>query len=90
MSEVEDHPERHRFELDVDGATAIATYRLHGDVITFVHTEVPKPLEGRGIASRLILGALAQVRARGLKVIPSCPFVKAYIGKHPEWQDLLV
>lgn len=89
MSEVEDHPERHRFELAVGGATAFSEYRLHGDVINFVHTLVPKELEGHGVASRLIRGALEQVRARGLKMIASCPFVRAYIEKHPEWQDLL-
>jgi len=90
MSDVEDHPERHRFELAADGAIAFSEYRLHGDVITFVHTLVPKELEGHGVASRLIRGALEQVRARGLKVIASCPFVKAYIAKHAEWQDLLL
>ena len=89
MSDVEDHPERRRFELVVDGITAFSEYRLHGDVITFVHTLVPPELEGRGVASALIKGALEQVCARGLKVIPQCPFVKAYIERHPEWQDLL-
>jgi predicted GNAT family acetyltransferase len=58
-------------------------------VITFTHTEVPPELNGRGIGSTLVRGALEQVRFRGLKVVPKCPFVAAYMGKHPEFNDLL-
>jgi predicted GNAT family acetyltransferase len=50
---------------------------------------VPRELEGRGIASRLIGHALGEAKARGLKVVPQCPFVAAYIQKHPEWQAVL-
>lgn len=88
--DVRDNPARHRFELEVDGHLAIAVYSLAPGVITFIHTEVPDALAGRGIGSRLAKGALAQVRARGLKVVPRCPFIRGYIEKHPEWQDLLV
>ncbi|MBX3553047.1 MAG: N-acetyltransferase [Pseudolabrys sp.] len=87
--DVRDNPARHRFELEVDGHLAIAVYSLAPGVITFIHTEVPDALAGRGIGSRLAKGALAQVRARGLKVVPRCPFIRGYIEKHPEWQDLL-
>jgi predicted GNAT family acetyltransferase len=89
MTEVQDNAEKHRFELIADGYTAIAAYRLKPGVITFIHTEVPKELGGRGIGSQLAKGALDQVRARGLKVVPLCPFIKAYIEKHPAYQDLL-
>ena len=58
-------------------------------MITFVHTEVPPELGGKGIGSQLIRGALDQVRAEGLKVIAQCPFVKAYIDKHQDYADLL-
>jgi uncharacterized protein len=78
-----------RFELDVDGHTALAFYRIEPGVITFVHTEVPQALSGRGLGSRLVRGALEQARALGLKVVPKCPFVSAYMGKHPEFNDLL-
>jgi predicted GNAT family acetyltransferase len=78
-----------RFELDADGHTALAYYRMEPGVITFVHTEVPQELSGRGIGSRLVRGALDQVRVLGLKVVPTCPFVSAYMGKHPEFNDLL-
>ncbi|MBX3513693.1 MAG: N-acetyltransferase [Xanthobacteraceae bacterium] len=89
MSEVRDNPERHQFEMHVDGHTALAAYRLTPGTITFTHTEVPKELGGRGIGSQLAKGALDQVRTRGLKVVPLCPFIKAYIEKHAEYQDLL-
>ena len=78
-----------RFELDADGHTAFAYYSIAADVITFRHTEVPPELEGRGIGSRLVRGALEFARAQGLKVVPQCPFVAAYMAKHSEFNDLL-
>jgi hypothetical protein len=78
-----------RFELDADGHTAFAYYNMAGDVITFRHTEVPAALEGHGIGSRLIRGALEFARAHGLKVVPQCPFVSAYVAKHSEFNDLV-
>ena len=89
-AQISHNRERNRFEVTVEGHVAHADYRIDGDVITFIHTIVPTALEGRGIASRLILHALNDVRARGLRVVPQCPFVAAYIRKHPEWADLLV
>lgn len=86
---IRDNAERHRFELTVDGHLARAEYVIEGDVITFTHTIVPPALEGRGIAGRLIRHGLSEARARGLRVVPQCPFVAAYIRKHPEWADLL-
>ena len=80
---------QHRYELAVEGHIAATYYSLADGVITFIHTEVPPELGGRGIASRLIRGALDQVRADGLKVIAQCPFVKAFIEKHADYQDLL-
>jgi len=90
MSEVKDNPAKNQFELIVEGHTALAAYRLKPGVITFTHTEVPKELGGRGVGSQLAKGALDQVRARGLKVVPLCPFIKAYIEKHAEYADLVV
>ena len=86
---VRDNPALSRFELDADGVTAVANYRLAGGVMTFTHTEVPPHARGEGIASRLIAGALAAVRARELKVVARCSFVSAYIERHPEFRDLL-
>jgi predicted GNAT family acetyltransferase len=79
-----------RFELDLDGQTAVAYYQLSPGVITFTHTEVPQALSGHGIGSRLVRGALEAARAQGLKVVARCPFVSAYIAKHPEFSDLLL
>lgn len=89
MADVVNNPVKGRYELDVDGFVAAAYYEIAGKIVTFTHTEVPKKLEGRGIGSRLVKGALEQVRAQSLKVVPQCPFVKAYIGKHREESDLL-
>jgi predicted GNAT family acetyltransferase len=69
--------------------TAFVTYRLGAGVITLQHTETPLQARGQGVASKLINGTLDVVRARGLKVIPNCSFVQAYIAKHPEDRDLI-
>ena len=84
-----DNEERERFELDVDGPVAFVTYRKTDGAITLVHTEVPPELGGKGVGSRLVRGLLDIVRAGGAKVRPRCPFVRGYIEKHPEYQDLL-
>jgi predicted GNAT family acetyltransferase len=87
---VRNNPALNRFELDVDGQTAVSYYQLSPGVITFTHTEVPPELSGRGIGSELIRGALEAVRAQGLKVVPKCPFVAAYMAKHAQFNDLLL
>ena len=89
MPQIMDNRSNNRFELETEGALAIAAYRRDGDRIVFTHTEVPQALEGKGIGKRLIAGALAQVRREGLKVVPDCPFVRHYIDTHQEEQDLL-
>lgn len=89
MSDVINNKAYHRYELQVEGHLATEHYTLDGNVITFVHTDVPKELSGKGVGSRLVQGALDQVRSSGLKLIPQCPFVKAWIEKHPEYQDLV-
>ena len=80
---VSNNAAQHRFELAVDGHIAAAYYESAGDVITFEHTEVPAELGGKGIGSKLVKGALDQVRADGLKVVAQCPFVKGWIGNIP-------
>jgi predicted GNAT family acetyltransferase len=86
---VQNNPAQKRYQLEAEGHIAATYYELSDRVITFVHTEVPPELGGKGIGSKLIKGALDQVRAAGLKVVPRCPFVKAYIEKHPDYADLL-
>ncbi len=77
-----------RYELDVDGAFAFANYRLAPGKVIITHTETPYALRGRGIASKLVQGALEQIRTDGLKVVAGCSFVADYLEKHPEFADL--
>ena len=90
MTDVVNNKAHHRYELTVEGHLAATYYKIEDGVITFIHTEVPPELAGKGVGSKLVQGALDQVRADGLKVIPQCPFVHAYIDKHPEYADLLL
>ena len=88
-ADIHDNAAAHRYEKIVDRHAAVATYSLAGDTITFIHTVVPEALRGRGIARELVEFALADVRARGLRVIPQCEVFDAYMRKHPETRDLL-
>jgi predicted GNAT family acetyltransferase len=78
-----------RFEVVIDGLLSRADYRLADGVMHLVHTEVPPALEGRGIAAALVAAALAHARAHGLKVLPVCSYVRVYMKRHPDTQDLL-
>lgn len=84
-----DNIERKRFELTADGHTAFIEYMIMGGKIFLTHTEVPKALEGKGIGSAIVKLALEETEARGLKLVPLCPFVAAYIKRHPEWDRVL-
>ena len=88
FSAVRDNKSLGRFELDVEGGTAFATYRLTPDLVIITHTETPPALRGRGIASELVRGALELIRADGLKVVAGCSFVADYLKQHPEFSDL--
>ncbi|MCB0594158.1 MAG: N-acetyltransferase [Lewinellaceae bacterium] len=81
---------RKRFELNVDGKTAVTEYMTPGDKIIFTHTEVPIGLEGNGIASLLAKAALEWAKEQNLKVMPLCPYVAGYIKRHPEWKAFLL
>lgn len=76
----------HRFELHVDGHTAVEVFERFPGGIAYLHTIVPKELGGRGIGATLVKHILDYAAEQGLKVRPDCPFVKAYIDKHPEYQ----
>jgi hypothetical protein len=81
---VRDNPSARRFEAVVDGQLAFLQYVKGTDDFILVHTEVPVPLRGRGIGERLARAALETARASGLRVVIRCPFVRAYMEKHPE------
>jgi predicted GNAT family acetyltransferase len=88
--EVADAPERDRYELSIDGeVVGFTAYSARPGLIAFVHTEVDERLQGRGLADRLIRFALEDARSRGLAVLPFCPFVKAFIERHREFDDLV-
>ena len=88
--EVADAPDRERYELTLDGeAVGFTAYRLRPGLIAFVHTEVDERFQGRGLGDRLIRFALEDARARGLAVLPFCPFVKAFIEGHREFEALV-
>jgi uncharacterized protein len=83
--EVVDNPGQQRYEVRVDGQLAgFAQYRLNDDQITMFHTEVDPAYEGHGVGSELAKDALADVRERGLELIPLCPFIADYVRRHPD------
>jgi len=89
---VEIHDERSegRYEARIDGRLAgLAAYRVHPGVIDVVHTQVEPAFEGKGVAGRLAAFVLDDIRRRGLRVRPTCPFFAAFIGRHPDYQDLV-
>ncbi|MEH1166090.1 GNAT family N-acetyltransferase [Micromonospora sp. CPCC 205539] len=88
---VEDNPAKHRFEILVDDALAgFAAYLPRSpEVLVFTHTEVNPGFQGKGVGGTLIRNTLDQVRARGGQVVPQCPFMAAFINKHPEYADLV-
>jgi uncharacterized protein len=88
MAAVRDNKVRSRFELDVEGGVAFANYRLAPSAVVITHTETPRALRGQGIATKLVEGALALIRADGRKVIAGCDFVVDYLRKHPEYGDM--
>ena len=77
-----------RFEMDVNGMTAVAEYQRDGNVLTFTHTEVPMEFRGHGVGKKLARGALELVREAGDKVIPQCPFIAHFMKEHPEYETL--
>ena len=92
MSElvVRDNPEELRYEALRDGQlVGLIRYRTEPGVIVLVHTEVDEAVEGTGVGSQLVRFALEDIRARGLRLVPVCPFVAAYLRRHPEYADLV-
>ena len=89
IATVTDNPAARRYEMPLDGGLAFVAYTIDGRIILLDHAEVPPALEGQGVGSRLVKATLEAVRARGLKVVARCGFVRAYMRGHPEFNDLL-
>lgn len=89
MEKITENKEKNRFETEVDGKIAIIEYNRKKDKIYLIHTEVPPEMEGKGIASSLVKQVLQQIKDEGLYVIPRCPFIAAYIKRHPEWNEIV-
>lgn len=79
-----------QFELKLDSGLALIGYELSGNTISIMHTEVPEAAEGQGIGSQLAKFALDYAREKALKVKVYCQFVKVYLQRHPEYQDIIV
>jgi predicted GNAT family acetyltransferase len=80
---------RSRYELRLgDELVGFITYEPQTDAVALIHTEVDPSVQGRGLGTRLVSGALDDIRARGLSVVPICPFVVSYLRRHPEYADL--
>jgi uncharacterized protein len=87
---VVDNPADERYELWVgDEPAGQIVYRLREDAVALIHTEVADAFEGQGLGRKLVAGALADIRGRGLRLIPICPFVRSYLERHPEQADLV-
>lgn len=90
MAEVRENQEKNRFEIWVDDEIAGFTeHRGLGSVVSLVHTEIGERFGGQGLATQLIRQTLDDLRERDSQVLPICPFVKAFIEKHPDYLDLV-
>ena len=89
MSEIRHNEIAHRFEAGEAPQLAKLNYRLAPGAVDLLHVEVPEQYQGQGLAAKLASAALTWAREKGLKVIPSCPYVKGFLAKHPEFGDLL-
>ncbi len=87
--EIRHNEAAHRFEAGAAPNLAKLNYHLSGQSVDMLHVEVPEEYQGQGLAGLLTLAALNWAREKGLKVIPSCPYVKVYLKKHPEFGDLV-
>jgi len=88
-TEIRDNPDAYRYEMPVEGQTAVVVYNLSPPNLMITETLVPQALEGKGIASRLARFVIADARARGLLILPVCPFFAAFFQKHPDDADVV-
>jgi predicted GNAT family acetyltransferase len=87
MMDIGNNEVQHRFELRQDESVAFLVYERHRDRLVLVHTEVPTPLEGQGYGGALVRAAMEYARDHEWRVVPLCPFARAYLKRHPEYAD---
>jgi predicted GNAT family acetyltransferase len=87
MNDVRRNDDEHRYELEIDGELAMLVYRLNGERLVLVHTEVPEALEGKGVGSRLVRFAVDDARESNFTIVPMCPFARAWLERHPDVAD---
>lgn len=78
-----------RFELKIGHAITFIEYKEHGKKIWLIHTESPESLKGMGAGTAVIEKTLSYIEDNGYKLIPLCPFVAAYLKRHPDWERVL-
>lgn len=87
--DVVEKPAQNRFELALDGGTALVAYRRDGERLVLIHTEVPEQFAGQGVGSKLAKGVFELLRASGRKAAVRCEFLMGWIAKHPEYDDVV-
>lgn len=87
---VQHNRHQHRFELPIEGKLSIVAYQnVNDETLALTHTEVDPRLEGQGVGSHLVQGVLEYVEQNNLKIVPLCPFVAAYLKRHPDWNRVV-
>ena len=81
--------ESNHLELEVEGGIAFIEYKLDGDRLYLIHTQVPPSLEGKGVGSAIVQKAMRYAKDNNYKVVPFCPFAQAYLKRHKEWIDII-
>lgn len=90
MNTIRNNTHQHRFELETDGKLSVVNYEKEDETtLALIHTEVDPSLEGHGIGSKLVEGVLQYIEQNELKIVPLCPFVTAYLKRHPEWNRVV-
>ena len=86
---LKDNHASNRYEMVVDNHLSLIEYEIKGNSIYLLHTEVAPALEGRGAGTAIVEKVLADIEKKGLTLVPLCPFVVAYIRRHPDWERIV-
>ncbi len=87
--QVQHDDKQSKFYAELEGGEAVIEYEKRGDSYDLTHTFVPPPLRGQGVADELARQTLDQIRSKGGKIVPSCPFIRSFVERMKEYQDLV-